>query len=77
MSGSKRKSSGDVAGTAKKRQAITIETKVKTTERMEQQEEEEVSEELKRFMMQEMAWGLSLFEEALLVFEARDPNTEW
>ena len=44
---------------------------------MEQQEEEEVSEELKRFMMQEMAWGLSLFEEALLVFEARDPNTEW
>ena len=26
--------------------------------------------------MQEMARGLSLFEEALLVFEAQDPNTE-
>ena len=29
MSGSKRKSSSDVAGTAKKRQAITMETKMK------------------------------------------------
>ena len=35
MSGSKRKSSGDVAGTAKKRHAITMETKVKIIERVE------------------------------------------
>ena len=31
---------------------------------------EEVTEEVKRFMMQEMANGFSLFEEALLIFEA-------
>ena len=36
----------------------------------ERQEEEEVTEELKRFMTQEMARDFSLFEEALLVFEA-------
>ena len=36
MSRSKRKGSGDVAGTAKKRQAITMETKVKIIERVEQ-----------------------------------------
>ena len=36
MSESKRKSSGDIAGTAKKRQAITMETKVKIIERVEQ-----------------------------------------
>ena len=35
MSGSKRKSSGDVAATAKKCQAITMETKVKIIERVE------------------------------------------
>ena len=35
-----------------------------------------VTEELKRFTMQEMARGFSLFEEALLVFEAQDPNVE-
>ncbi|TEA39543.1 hypothetical protein DBR06_SOUSAS11810002, partial [Sousa chinensis] len=35
---SKCKRSGDVAGTAKKRQAITMETKVKVIERMEQGE---------------------------------------
>ncbi len=35
MSGSKRKSRGDVAGTAKKRQAIMTETKVKVIERVE------------------------------------------
>ncbi|XP_068410092.1 putative CENPB DNA-binding domain-containing protein 1 [Eschrichtius robustus] len=35
MSGSKQKSSGDVAGTTKKHQAITMETKVKITERVE------------------------------------------
>ena len=34
MSGSKCKSSGDVAGTAKNRQAITMETKVKIIERL-------------------------------------------
>lgn len=38
MSGSKRKKSGDVAGTAKKRQAVTIETKVKKIKRLEQGE---------------------------------------
>ena len=42
----------------------------------ERQEEEEVTEELKRFTMQEMAKGFSLFQEALLVFEAQDPNIE-
>ena len=46
MSGSKRKSSGDVVGTAKKHQAIMMETKV---------EEEEVTEEPKRFTTQERA----------------------
>ena len=35
MSGSKHKSSGDVAGTAKKHQAITMETKVKIIKRVE------------------------------------------
>ena len=38
MSRSKHKSSGDIAGTAKKHQAITMETKVKITERVEQGE---------------------------------------
>ena len=76
MSRSKRKSSGDAAGTAKKCQTIMMETKVKIIERVEQQEEEEVTEEPKRFMSQEMARGFSLFEEALLVFEAQDPNEE-
>ena len=42
----------------------------------ERQEEEEVTEEQKRFTMQEMARGFSLSEEALLVFEAQDPNVE-
>ena len=59
MSRSKRKSSSDVAGTAKKHQAITMETKVKIMERVEQQKEE-VTEEPKRFMTQEMARGFSL-----------------
>ena len=73
MSRSKCKSS-DVAGTAKKRQAIMMKTKVN----MEKiQQEEEVSEEQKRFTMQEMARGFSLFEEVLLVFETQDPNAEW
>ena len=43
----------------------------------EKQEEEVVTEEPKRFTMQEMAREFSLFEEALLVFEAQDPNVEW
>ena len=43
----------------------------------ERQEEEEVTEEPKRFTTQEMARGFSLFEEALLVFEAQDLNVEW
>ena len=43
----------------------------------ERQEEEEVTEELKRFTTQEMARGFSLFEEELLVFEAQGPNVEW
>ena len=42
----------------------------------ERQEEEEVTEEPQRFMTQDMARGFSLFEEALLVFEAQDPNVE-
>ena len=41
-----------------------------------ERQEEEVTEELKRFIMQEMAREVSLFEEALLVFEAQDPNVE-
>ena len=43
---------------------------------MKRQEEEEVTEELKRFMTQEVARGFSLFEEALLVFESQDRNVE-
>ena len=35
------------------------------------------AEEPKTFMTQEMARGFSLFEEALLVFEALDPDVEW
>ena len=42
----------------------------------ERQEEEEVTEDLKRFTMQEMARGLSVSDEALLVFEAQEPNIE-
>ena len=42
-----------------------------------ERQEEEVSEEPKRFTSQEIASGFSLFEEALLVFEAQDPNIEW
>ena len=47
-----------------------METKVKIIERVEQKEEE-VTKELKKFMMQETARGFALFQEALLVFEAR------
>ena len=55
MSGSKGKSSSDVADVAKKHQG---------------RQEEEVTEEPKRFMMQEMTREFSLFEETLLVLEA-------
>ena len=43
----------------------------------ERQEEEEVTEELTRFTREETARGFSLFEEALLAFEAQDLNAEW
>ena len=42
----------------------------------ERRQEEEVTEEPKRFMIKEMARGFSLFEERLLVFEAQNPNIE-
>ena len=66
MSRSKRKSSGDIAGTAKKCQELEAQRKDE-----ERQEEEEVTKEPKRFTMQEMARGFSLFEEALLVLRHR------
>ena len=47
---------------------MELETQRKDKER----QEEEVTEEWERFMMQEMARGFSLSEEALLVFEAQD-----
>ena len=71
MSGSRCKSSNDVAGTAKKCQELEPHRKDE-----ERQEEEEVTEEAKRFTTQEMTRGFSLFEDALLVFEAQDPNVE-
>ncbi|KAB0343738.1 hypothetical protein FD754_020664 [Muntiacus muntjak] len=43
----------------------------------ERQEEEEVIEEPKGFRMQEMARGVFLSEEAMLVFEEQDLNAEW
>ena len=56
MSGSKGKSSSDVADVAKKHQG---------------RQEEEVTEEPKRFTVQETARGFSLSEEALLVLRCR------
>ena len=38
---------------------------------------EEVTEELKRFTLQGIAGGCSVFEEALLIFEPQDPNVDW
>ena len=49
---------------------MELETQRKDKER----QEEEVTEEWERFMMQEMARGFSLSEEALLVFEAQGPE---
>ena len=43
----------------------------------EERQREEITEELKRFMLQEMARGFPLFEEALLVCEAQDLNVAW
>ena len=42
----------------------------------QERQEEEVTEEPKRFMTQKMASGFSLFEEIRLVFEAQDLNVE-
>ena len=69
MSGSKLKSRGDIAATAKKCQAKMMETEVKIIERVKrgkrweleaqikdkERPEEEVMEELEKFMTQEMA----------------------
>ena len=78
MSKSKSKSSSDVTGTAKKHQVITMKLAVKLEEltnedlmelkaqrKDEERQEEEVTEKLKRFRMQDMARGFSLFQEAL------------
>ena len=40
----------------------------------EERQEEEVTEELKRFMMQQMARGFSPFEGSPLAFEAQGPE---
>ena len=49
---------------------------LETQRKDEERQEEEVTEELKRFTLKEMARGFSLSEEALLVFEAQDLNVE-
>lgn len=41
----------------------------------ERQEEEEATEDLKRFTARKMARGLSLSDEAPVIFEAQEPNT--
>ena len=41
------------------------------------QEEEEGTEEPKRFTTQEMTRGCSLFQETLVVFEAQDLKAKW
>ena len=45
-------------------------------ENKERPEEEEETKEPKRFMTWDTARGRSLFEVALLAFEAQDPNVE-
>lgn len=42
----------------------------------QRQQEEEVTEELKRFTAQEMSMGSCLSEQVLLVFEAKDPAVQ-
>ena len=71
MSGSKCKSSSDVAGTAKKCQVITMETKVKIIEGVEQQEEA-AAEEPKGFAAQEMVRGFLYFRRLCSFLEAQD-----
>ena len=51
---------------------LELEAQRKNKER----QEAEVTEEVKRFMVQEMARGFSLSEETLLFFEAQNLNTE-
>lgn len=76
MSRHKYKSSRDVAGAAKKCQVMMMETKVNRFKGVQWQEEEEISEELKRFTKHEKARRLSLSEEVLLVFESQSPNVD-
>ena len=78
MSGSERKSSSDIAGTAKKCQVITMETKVKIIEGVEQQEEE-AAEKSKGFAAQEMVRGFLYFRRLCSLLEARDQmqNSTW
>ena len=64
----KHKSSSDIA---EKHLELMVQRKNK------ERQEEEVTEGPKRFTMQEMARGFSLFEEALLIFKTQDPNLEW
>ncbi|XP_059984138.1 uncharacterized protein LOC132508194 [Lagenorhynchus albirostris] len=49
---------------------------LETQRKGEERQEEEVTEEPKRYTMLETAKGFSLFEEGLLVFEAQDWNVE-
>ena len=67
MSRSKCKSMCDVVGTVKKHQKLEAQRKAK-----ERQDKEEVIEELKRFTIQEMARGFSLFKETLIVSGGSD-----
>ena len=62
-------SSSDEAGTAKKHQDLK-------TQRKDEERQEEVAAELKRFTRQDMARGFCLSEEAALVSEAQDLDIE-
>ena len=66
MSRSKCKSRCDVVGTVKKHQKLEAQRKAK------ERQDKEVIEELKRFTMQEMARGFSLFKETLIVSGGSD-----
>ena len=46
-------------------------------QRKDEKRQEEITKELERFMMQEMARGFSLLEESLVGFEAQGPSVEW
>ena len=69
MSGSNCKRGSDVAGTAKKLQELEA-------QRKDEEGQEEVTAELKRFTRREMARGFYLSEEAALVSEAQDSDVE-